>query len=81
MLIFFQATVDYADEETFFRRLLGHMMLEMVPDEGFDEALISLKDIVEFYWESYQPALPAASMSRTGRVTSVGRRPDLEVSD
>ena len=79
--LIFQATVDYPDEEVALRRFLSHVILAMVPDNGVDEALFSLRDIVEFYYEPRQPLLPQVTTSYTARVGRATERPDLVISE
>ena len=80
-MIVFQATVDSIDAEVMLKRLLSHAILTMVPDDGMDEVMSSLRDIVEFYYEPRQPLLPQARRSYAARVGRVTERPDLLISE
>lgn len=67
--------------ETALERFLGCVMMGIMPDEGLEEALYSLRDMVEFY--NRQP-LPHHSPLTSAPIdaTIVGRkkRPDLVIT-
>ncbi len=88
---FFYGTVNSAGQEISFwieggggdalKRLIGCAILGIMPEEGIDEALTSLKDILDFR-TSYR-MLPGAVESRqtTGRIVSTSQRPDLVIPE
>ncbi len=65
-----------------FGRYLGCIMIGFMPDEGLEEALFSLRDMLEFY--SHKPApRPARLAPKAIDATIVNRRkrPDLVLTE
>lgn len=61
-------------------RLMGCLLIGAIPSAGLEEALASLKDIFEFWYDQPPPRpRPLASVVHhgVGHVVSVGSRPDL----
>lgn len=70
-----------APGDTALERFFGCVMIGMMPDEGLDEALQALRDMLEFY--SREPARPlVVQPARTVGAVVVGRRrrPDMTIS-
>ncbi len=65
------------------KRLLGCYMLGVMPDEGINEALSTLKDMFQYYSHPAYPALatPVTAHRITGKVLSVSKRPDLIIAE
>ena len=69
--------------ETALRRLIGCALIGIMPEEGIEEALWSLKDIFEF---RAQPPLlmltqPMRAIQNTGQIVTTAERPDLIISE
>lgn len=68
--------------ETALERFLGCLMIGMMPDEGLEETLYSLRDMLEFY--SHLPLLlhgaPAKSETINATVVDRKKRPDLVIT-
>lgn len=89
----FQGTVNTAGQGLSFKfegeggeallRLLGCVIVTMMPEEGLEEALTSLKDIFEFHVESaHYESLPTVTSRRgIGNVVNTSMRPDLVISE
>ena len=89
----FQATVSSPGErrsllvegndDIALKRVIGCLMIVMMPKEGLKEALTSLKDMLEFYTEVPTLSLPSKPSTHqvTGTVASATRRPDLVVAE
>lgn len=63
-------------------RYLGCIMLGSMPDEGLEEALFSLRDMLEFY--SYKPAPHPARLAPkaiTATIADKRNRPDLVLTE
>jgi len=63
-------------------RVLGFVMISIMPDEGLEEALFSLRDMVEFY--SHKPAPRPARLAPKAIDASIGdrkKRPDLVLTE
>jgi hypothetical protein len=65
------------------KRLLGYAMIFFMPEEGVDEALTSLRDILEFSYESPRGMLPPPAVMRrhVGKIVRTSQRPDLVISE
>ncbi len=65
------------------RKVIGCLMILMMPEEGLNETLISLKDMLEFYMEVPELSLPPEHPTHrvVGNVVSPMRRPDLVISE
>jgi len=72
-----------AEDDVALKKAIGCFMVLMMPEEGLGEAVDSLSDMLVFYRETAQSSLPPKPPSRqlTGRVSSVGKRPDLVIAD
>jgi len=57
-------------------RLLGCALLMVMPDEGLEEALESLHDVLESY-RAYEPPQPPRVIRSTGKLIRTSMRPDL----
>ena len=59
------------------------LMLVRMPEEGLDEALTSLKDMLDFYLEVPELSIPPKRLSHqmTGKVGSAKKRPDLVITE
>lgn len=69
------------DAEDTMKRLIGCAMLSLMPEAGLAEALASLKDIAQFYFENARLELtPPLTSRHTGRVVSTSERPELVIS-
>jgi hypothetical protein len=89
----FQGTVNTADCGLSFTfggegadallRLIGCVIITLMPEEGLEETLTSLKEIFEFHVESahYKPLLPVTSRRGIGNIVSTSGRPDLVISE
>lgn len=68
--------------ETAFVRFLGCLMIGLMPDEGLDEALSSLRDMLEFYGQ--KPAgihhTPQIPQTINARIIEQKKRPDLVIT-
>lgn len=63
-------------------RYLGCIMIGFMPDEGLEEALFSLRDMLEFY--SHKPAPRPARLAPKAIDASIGdrkKRPDLVLTE
>jgi hypothetical protein len=63
-------------------RYLGCIMIGFMPDEGLEEALFSLRDMLEFY--SYKPALRPARLAPKAIDATIAdkrKRPDLILTE
>jgi hypothetical protein len=71
------------DDDIAIKKTIGCMMILMMPKEGLDEALPSLKDMLEFYIRMPKlnplPARPARHL--TGKLVSSITRPDLAIEE
>ena len=65
------------------KRWLGCVILAMIPEDALNEALESLKDIMEFYAYTPHHTLPSLGITRytTGRIVSKSQRSDLVISE
>ena len=66
-----------------FKRLVGLTLVALMPEEGLDEVLTSLKDIYEFNVDNVRYRrleLPIMTMG-VGTVSSLSESPDLIISD
>ena len=91
-LILLGATVNSAGQEVSLlwteegenatKRWIGCAMMCRMPDEGVDEALVSLRDIWEFH-ETTHRMLPRPVETRryVGRIVGTSQRPDLVISE
>jgi hypothetical protein len=63
-------------------RCLGCIMIGFMPDEGLEDALISLRDMLEFYKHKPTPR-PARLQPKTidATITDKRKRPDLVLSE
>lgn len=63
-------------------RYLGCVMFGFMPDEGLEEALFSLRDVLEFYSHKPEPQ-PARLAPKTINATigDMKKRPDLVLSE
>ena len=63
------------------KKFLGYRIVEAMPDEGIDEALIALRDIAVFHYERAHRILPLPAEPRrhTGRIIGTSERPDLDI--
>lgn len=88
----FHATVNSTGEElrlwvegagqSAVKRMVGCALLVAVPDDGLDEALEALKDIIEFRCGTLTWAARALpSPPRVGHLVGRVRRPDLVVAE
>lgn len=70
-------------EENAVKRLAGCAMICFMTEEAVDEALISLRDILEFSYESPHGVLPPPMATRRhmGRIVATSHRPDLVISE
>jgi hypothetical protein len=74
----------HGDGEESYRRIWGCIILGLMPPEGLEEAVDSLREILEFRLEN---ARLAQAQDRTnvhyglGPVVSVSQRPDLVLAD
>lgn len=63
-------------------RYLGCIMIGVMPDEGLEEALFSLHDMLEFY--RHKPASHPARLTAKAIDATIGdrkKRPDLILSE
>ena len=63
-------------------RILGFVMISIMPDEGLEEALFSLRDMFEFY--SHKPTPRLARLAPKAIDASIGdkkKRPDLVLTE
>jgi hypothetical protein len=71
------------DDDIAIKKTIGCLMILMMPKEGLDEALPSLKDMLEFYISvpklSPLPARPTRHL--TGELLSPMRRPGLAIEE
>jgi len=69
--------------ESTVKRLLGCAMIAVMPEEGIEEALQCLKDILEFWHHPAQRMLPSTPTIHhtTAKVLSISERPDLIISE
>ena len=68
--------------ETALERVLGWLMIGMMPDQGLEEVVYSLRDMLQFYSE--EPTLPATQLeSETFNITVVDskKRPNLIITE
>ena len=65
------------------KRVIGCAMIFAMPEEGINEALASLRDILEFSYEATHGMLPppVAVRRSMGRIVGTTRRPDLVISE
>ena len=65
------------------KRWLGCVMLAMIPEDALNEALESLKDIVEFHTYTTHNMIPSSRTTRhtTGTIVSTSQRPDMVISE
>jgi hypothetical protein len=68
--------------ETALERFLGCVMIGMMPDQGLEEALYSLRDMLEFYRQKPVHLYGAQPKSETINATVVEwkKRPDLVIT-
>ncbi len=71
------------DEEELLKRVLGCAMMVIMPREGIDEALMSLKEIFEFRAQTHYRILPLPEKAARGKgkLARASKRPDLVISD
>ena len=78
----YEITINIAGStEAALGRCLGCIMIGFMPDEGLEEALFSLRDILEFY--SHKPALRPARLTPKAIDATIAdrkKRPDLIVA-
>lgn len=69
------------EDATTLKRALGCLMILRMPEGGLNEALASLRDMLEFYVEVPQLTPPPKRPVRqlTGRAGMAGKRPDLVI--
>lgn len=76
---------DSHDEKLeFFRRLICHYQVEKMPVEGMDELGNTLQELIDFYTERQNVALPAPNEDSTrivGRMTGERERPQFYVTE
>jgi len=89
----FRSTVNVAGQEMSFwaagagenalKRVLGCAMMVAMPENGIEEAVASLKDILIFNWETSYGMLPEppASQRHTARIASTSHRPELLIAE
>ena len=65
----------------FERRRFGWLLLSLMPEDGLDEALTSLAEILAFRLAPRQPALPPAVYERPARVATSEVRPNLVIAE
>ena len=65
------------------KRLLGCVLVSIIPAEGIDEALTSLKEILEYHLENVRYKLPEPEITHrgTGKISGISERPDLIISE
>lgn len=64
------------------KRLFGCMMLVVMPEEGVEEALTSLREIYEFRSARVLALTPPSRLPRIeGKVTANSYRPQLVISE
>lgn len=90
---FFHATVNSAGQEIAFwfegreedilKRLIGCAMIAIMPEEGVEEALLSLRDIWDFRTQTSYQMLPGPLQTQrsTGRVVRTSQRPELVIPE
>lgn len=74
----------YGGGEESQKRILGCILLGAMPPAGLDEALESLRQIIEYWLEEaqYTPLSPPTPVQRSnGHIVSAGPRPDLVIAD
>jgi hypothetical protein len=67
---------------TMLGRYLGCIMIGFMPDDGLEEALFSLRDMLEFY--THKPASRPAKLTPKAIDATIGdrkKRPDLVLSE
>ena len=78
----YEITIDIAgSSEIAFTRYLGCIIVGLMPDEGLEEALFSLRDMLQFYSHKVAPEfkrLPPKAIDAT--VTEKKKRPDLVIT-
>ena len=66
------------DDEVLRKRIFGCLLLYRMPQEGLQEAMMSLADILDYYRERARVTAPAPTVeSHYGIITSTGVRPEL----
>jgi hypothetical protein len=66
---------------TMLKRYFGCIMIGFMPDEGLDEALLSLRDMLDFYRHKPTPLPPMLSPKTiSGTITNKKKRPDLVIA-
>ena len=66
------------------KRMLGHLLVFLMPDSAVDEAITTLRDVVEFYSYPAFPAIPSTTRQLKpyrARVQSPTVRPPLDISE
>ena len=88
----FQGTVDSAGglftfrvegaDRTVYKRMLGCLLMIMMPESGLDEATLGLRDALDFHVPA-RPILRGASRGKLGHgvVASKSERPDLVLAE
>jgi predicted RNase H-like HicB family nuclease len=58
-------------------------LVSIIPAEGIDEALTSLKEILEYHLENVRYKLPEPEIAHrgTGKISEISERPDLVISE
>ena len=69
--------------EAALKRFLGCWAIQVMPEEGIDEVLTLLKDVLEFHRQAIFFGLPEPQPVRrvTGRAISISERPDIVLSE
>ena len=64
-------------------RLVGHVIIALMPEEGLEETLTSLKENFEYYTENtrYKLLPPVESWRGIGNIVSTSTRPDLIIPE
>ena len=79
----YEITINIAGSSTAaFGRILGCIMVGFMPDEGLEEAVFSLRDMLEFY--GHKPAPQPARLAPkaiSASITDHKKRPDLILTE
>jgi hypothetical protein len=65
------------------KRLFGHLLVMLMPTEGMDETLSSLRDIYGYHLENLEYLLPEIEETQrgTGKVVNIAEAPTLFISE
>lgn len=74
---------EHQGQREIIKRFLGHILISQMPPEGIDEALVSLREILEYHRGNafYKLSEPEIIRRGTGKVTEASERPDLVISE